>query len=77
MWVDAGWWGDFGGAVGGGHDGPFAVVGQLVVEAAEQAAVGEVGGSVVGPGGDVVGFAPGGQAVPFATSILGVSARGS
>jgi len=52
---------DLGGAVGGHHDGPFAVVDQMVVEAAEQAPLVDVGGSAIVPGDDVVGFGPGGR----------------
>lgn len=52
-------WDDFGDAVWGRLDLPAGVgVDEVVVVGAEQAAVGQVGGAAVGPGDDVVGFAP-------------------
>ena len=46
-------------AVGGAGGGVAGVVGALVVPVAEQDTVGEVGLAAVGPGGGVVGLAPG------------------
>ena len=54
---------DLGDAVGGHDHGPFAFVHEVVVEAAQQAAVAKVGRSAVLPGRDVVGFGPGGWPV--------------
>ena len=57
--VDAGWWDGFGDPVRGDHEAPFVLVDQVVVEAAHQGPVGQVGGSALGPGDRVVGLAPG------------------
>ena len=57
--VDGPGWGVPGGAVGE-FELPLAVVEQGVVSAAEQGGVVEVGVAALVPGGDVVGFAPGG-----------------
>ena len=72
--MSGGWWrvadgclvgvepggGDEAGYAVGHGDGPAAGVVFAVVLAAEQDEVVGVGGSAVGPGGDVVGLAPGG-----------------
>jgi len=58
---------EFGDAVGGEVGGPAGVVDEVVVPAAEQDSVGEVGVAVECPGVQVVGFAPGGWPVPWTT----------
>jgi hypothetical protein len=57
--VDVAGWDEPGDAVLDG-DGPVVVVDAVVVEGAEEDAVVEVGGSALGPPGDVVGFGEGG-----------------
>jgi len=52
-----------GDAVGCHHHGPLALVDQVVVVAAEQAPVGQVGGSAGVPGPQMVRFGPGWWAV--------------
>jgi len=58
--VDGGWGDHLGGAVVGEPDVPVGVVDEVMVEAAQQDAVGEVGVPVLGGlAVQVVGFAPG------------------
>jgi hypothetical protein len=57
--VDAGRRDHFGDAVVGKDHLPFAVVNQVVMKRAQQAPVAQVGASALGPGSNVVCFAPG------------------
>ena len=78
MWVDAGGWDDLGDAVGGEGDAPVAVgaVHQPVVEAAEQAAVLDVGLAAVGPAEPgVVGVCPRGRPVAAGEHAAAVAVR--
>src|SRR5690348_4342612 len=66
-------------AVGLLVDGVVAVVDAVVVSAAEQDAVGDVGGAAVGPVLDVVGIAPAGRGVaagPDAVPVAGDDGAG-
>ncbi len=58
--VDAGWWDDFGDAVGGEGQVPFALVDEVVVEAAQEASVVEVGRAAAAPGDPMMCLTPGG-----------------
>ena len=61
--VDAFGWDDFDDTVFCHVGCPLAFVEEEVVEVAEQGGVVQVGGSVLGPGVEVVRFAPGGWSV--------------
>lgn len=56
--VNAGGWNDLGDAVGSHHDAPFAAVGEVVVDNAEEAPVGQVSLAARRPRDDVVRFCP-------------------
>ncbi len=62
--VDPGWWDDFGDAVRCEGEVPFALMDEVVVEAAQQAAVVDVGRATLAPRDPVMCLGPGGW--PFA-----------